>query len=364
LTVLPLAVVMAYADGFWMTSLRGAVGSIDRTQGPFASWARESTISLPLFVLAVLAAITLALRIFGPGRSTWRTVVATMLLVVAAGTLVGIAEVAVSSTYDYMLQSAQLQRMDAIAPMCVTDNCLEVQQARSFGLQVQSVSYGGAILLLTNLVLVGWVVAMRGGRLALTKVRPSEAVTADAMEAPTRNRVDDLTMLLVMGLAGAVVIHLAILPGYLASWPTGVVLLFALAAAELMVAAALVVLPGRRAPLVAAVVVSAAPLALWLLVHTVGLTVGPRFGLPSAIGVSNFAATVLAAGALVVAVILLRKPRWLDRSGRVSEHVRWIGVLAVVSITLIGLAGSGLPGFSDYGISRDQSVPTSSHSHG
>ena len=38
LTVLPFAVVMAYADGFWMTSLRGAVGAIERTDEPFTSW--------------------------------------------------------------------------------------------------------------------------------------------------------------------------------------------------------------------------------------------------------------------------------------------------------------------------------------
>ena len=45
LTVLPLAAVMAYADGFWMMSLRGAVGAIERTQEPFTSWWRESTLA-------------------------------------------------------------------------------------------------------------------------------------------------------------------------------------------------------------------------------------------------------------------------------------------------------------------------------
>jgi hypothetical protein len=39
-TVLPLAVVLAYADGFWMLTLRGAIGAIERTQEPFAGWAR------------------------------------------------------------------------------------------------------------------------------------------------------------------------------------------------------------------------------------------------------------------------------------------------------------------------------------
>ena len=31
LTVVPLAVALAYADGFWLVSLRGAVGSIEAT---------------------------------------------------------------------------------------------------------------------------------------------------------------------------------------------------------------------------------------------------------------------------------------------------------------------------------------------
>ena len=39
-TVVPLAVVMAYATGFWLVSLRGAIGAIERTQEPFASWLR------------------------------------------------------------------------------------------------------------------------------------------------------------------------------------------------------------------------------------------------------------------------------------------------------------------------------------
>ena len=107
---MPLAVVLAYADGFWLISLRGAVGSIERTREPFASWLRESTLALPVFVLAVLGALTLAARWFGPVLRKPKTVVAAALLVVAAGTLVGIAGLAASSAYDYHLQSSQLQR--------------------------------------------------------------------------------------------------------------------------------------------------------------------------------------------------------------------------------------------------------------
>src|SRR6185436_20705352 len=108
-TVVPLAVVLAYADGFWLISLRGAVGAIERTQEPFVSWLRESTLALPVFVLAVLGALTLATRWFGPVLRKPKSVVAAGLLVVAASTLVGIAGLAASSAYDYHLQSSRPQ---------------------------------------------------------------------------------------------------------------------------------------------------------------------------------------------------------------------------------------------------------------
>jgi hypothetical protein len=176
LTVVPLAVVLAYADGFWMIALRGSVGSIERTQEPFASWLRESTLTLPIFILAVLAALALAgwLKPLMPG---WRRLVATALLVVAAGTVVGVAELTVSSAYDYRLQSAQLKEKAALGSTGSTGSMGSMggtsaeQQHASAGLQMRAVGYGSGILLVTNLALVGWVVAMRGGRLNVRSTR-------------------------------------------------------------------------------------------------------------------------------------------------------------------------------------------------
>src|SRR6185503_166939 len=122
-TVVTLAVVMAYAAGFWLISLRGDVGAIERTQDPFADWLRESTLSLPVFVFAVLGALTLALRWFGPAPRG-RAVLGTALVVAAAGTLAGIVELAASSAYDYRLQSHMLQMMDSMRHSCVGDSCL------------------------------------------------------------------------------------------------------------------------------------------------------------------------------------------------------------------------------------------------
>jgi hypothetical protein len=177
LTVVPLAVVLAYADGFWMIALRGSVGSIERTQDPFVTWVRESTVSLPFFVLAVIAALTLAAHRFGPVLRTSKAVVATALLVVAAGTAVGIYEVGTSSAYDYHLQSSEVRPIGSMGSMgsmgsTASTGSTERQQKASLGLQVRAVAYGSGLLLVTNLALVGWVVAMRGGRLNVSTTRP------------------------------------------------------------------------------------------------------------------------------------------------------------------------------------------------
>jgi len=171
LTVVPLAVVMAYADGFWVISLRGAVGSIQRTQEPFVSWLRDSTLVLPVFILAVLGALMLAKRWFGPVLRNLKTIVATSLLVVVAGTLVGIAAFAASSAYDYRLQTSE-KPMAMTMPNGTAMNAADQHNKSALALQVRSVGYGSGILLATNLLLVPWVVALRGGRLAISKSRP------------------------------------------------------------------------------------------------------------------------------------------------------------------------------------------------
>ncbi len=72
-TIIVFAVVISYVSGFWVTSLQGAIGSLDRSQPPFGRWLRDSTLMLPLYVVAVLVAVLLARRWFGHYR---RTVVA------------------------------------------------------------------------------------------------------------------------------------------------------------------------------------------------------------------------------------------------------------------------------------------------
>jgi hypothetical protein len=169
LTVVALAVLMDAADTFWLTSIQGAVGAIERAQTPFASWVRTSALLLPLFLLAVLSALALARRSFRPPLRTTRTVVAAALLVVAAGTVVGTAELAVSAVYDYKVQSRHLEQVHATHPGALHEHggCTGLCAAKRATLQVdaRAVSYGSAGILATNLLLVAWVIALRGGRL-------------------------------------------------------------------------------------------------------------------------------------------------------------------------------------------------------
>ena len=366
-TVLPLAVVMAYADGFWMTSLRGAAGAIERTQGPFASWLRESTLILPLFVFAVLGAVTLALHLFGPVLGSSRRLLATLLLVVAAGTLVGIAALAASSAYDYHLQSDQLQLMDSMRTTNAA-NLLTLQQNATLWLQVRAVAYGSGILLVTNLVAVGWVVALKGGRLhvstpqrtpVLPTAMPPTALTGEALSAHM-SRADDLRLLLAAGLLGTAAIHAAVVPEHLTEWAAAGVFFVVLVAAELGVAALLLARPQPRV-LLAAAAVSIGPLALWCYSRTVGMSFGPGAGAPEQVGLSDIAACVLEISTLLVAVLLLRRSEGLRRRPPASVHLRWLALVAVIAVTAIGLAGSGVAWLDGVGGSSDQPVMLSPH---
>ena len=334
-TVLPLAIVIAYVDGFWRTSLGGAVGAIERTQGPFASWLRGSTLVLPLFVLAVLGALTLALRWFGPVLKA-RTYAATALMVVAAATLVGIADLAANAVYNYHLQSTQLQVMH-LTHHASSDGILALQQQATFAVQVQSVVYGAAILLVTNLVLVSLVLALRGGRLDVSVTRRR---AASPPELANRSRAVDLRVLLAAGFIGNTVIHAAVVPQQLTGWAAAGVFFLVLAAAELAVAVLLLARP-RPGVLLAAMVLSVGPLGLWAYSTTVGIPFGPGAGIPTRVGLADLAACALGVSTLLAAVVLLRGSGWLRRP-RASAHLRSLTLVAVTAITAIGLTGSRL----------------------
>ncbi len=333
-TVLPLAVGLALANTFWVVSLRTAVGAIERTQTPFESWLRESALSLPLFVLAVLGGLTLALHWFGPTEHRPRQVALTGLLVASASSLAGVAVLAVSTYYDYRLEIDQGHLMGTMRQSCAGP-CVSVQEAATYWLQLRSFGWGVLLLLVTNVVLVAWAIAASGGRLRVSTTRPAGSRSAD--------RTDTLRMLLVAGLVGAAAIHAAVVPEHLTEWSAAGSFFVLLTAAELLVAGWLLLAPRMQvSALLAAAAVSAGPLLLWFWSRTTGLPFGPEPGAPEAVGLADCAACVLEVLTLVLAVALLRRVTGGQRSSGSSRHVAALAVTAVVAVTAVGLAGTSL----------------------
>jgi hypothetical protein len=82
------------------------------------------------------------------------------------------------------------------------------------------------------------------------------------------------------------------------------------------------------------------------------------------VGPALLAASLLETVSLVLALALLRNGSGLRRPDGFSDHVRWMAGLAVVALTMLGLAGSGLPGLGNYGNTGDKPLTaTSTHNH-
>ena len=62
-TVALLTIVIAVVDGFWVTSLHGAVGDVASGQNQFHRWLRDSTMMLPALVLSVLVVLAFSRRL-------------------------------------------------------------------------------------------------------------------------------------------------------------------------------------------------------------------------------------------------------------------------------------------------------------
>jgi hypothetical protein len=195
-TITMFAVALAYVDGFWVTSFQGAIGSFERAEPPFSRWVRDSTMMLPLYFVAVVAAVVLARRLVGSHRRTLVGVAAAGLLVVAITSALAVAEVAASSAWDYRLQTRALEAVhaghddQAAAPHHGSPDdgnatsCTAVCAARraAFDVHVEAVSLAGVLLVTSNLVLVAWILALRGDRpwnRPTGRVRePADAATA------------------------------------------------------------------------------------------------------------------------------------------------------------------------------------------
>ncbi|MFE5837742.1 hypothetical protein [Arthrobacter sp. NPDC056493] len=346
LTVIPFAAMMAYADGFWVVSLRGAVGAIERTQEPFVSWLRESTVLLPLFMLAVIAAVTLSMRWFGPVLAGRKAFFTTALLVAAAGTLAGALTLAASEAWDYALQH---NLMGALHHANSAQSAEQLDQS-SLGLQLAAFGYGTGLLLITNLVVTGWTVAIRGGRLDVSrraKEAPPGRIARRARSGRSLAGATDLRLTLAaVALFGCAAIHLAVIPDHLNHWVVASAFFLALAMAEVAGGVLLLGRPGQSV-LVAVAAASVVPLGLWLWSRTAGLPFGPNSGVPEPFGLADVAASLLELGTLVIAVVLLRARRKADGEpeGRTtaSAHLRALAVVGAIAIGSLGVAGA-VPG--------------------
>ena len=333
-TVLPLAVPLGLTASFWTVALRTSLGSIERTGSPFASWARESALLLPFFVLAVLAALTLAQRRYGRDIRGFREVGAASLLVTAFGTLAGVVQLGISSAYDYHLQVSQMATMASMQASCPAD-CQGALQQATLGLQERAVLVGGLILLVSNIVVVAWVTALRGWRLRLTSTHTSPPGQAQVLD-----RLGFARTVLVSGLVGSAAIHAAVVPEHLAEWTAAGVFFVLLALVE-MGLGALVVVRRDHVLHLACLAVSVGPLLVWLGSRTAGLPFGPEAGVPEAVGLADVAACLLEVATAVAALSLLRSPRRTARRPLAVHEIRFAFVL-VVAVSALGLGGTDL----------------------
>ena len=138
---LPFAAVTAFASGFWIIAMRGAVGAIERTSAPFESWLRESALLVPAYLAAVLVAFAVAVRRYGRGPLGFRRTLVVIALVATATTIVGVLLLAGSSVLDYRLQVAALEHMSVAHAGCDA-TCTAARVDATRDLLVKSVGLG------------------------------------------------------------------------------------------------------------------------------------------------------------------------------------------------------------------------------
>ena len=174
-----LGVILAYADGYLLVALTGAVGAIQRTSQPFAAWLEESAILVPFFILTELLVLWMIRRRTGPVSRSWKSVVVAALLLAVGCTVTGVVAVAASAAYDFHLQTELIDFSSRFSDQpgdplikagstvargnCNTMTCDE--ERFSLATDIRGVGIGVPILLGINLVLVAWVLAAFGGRL-------------------------------------------------------------------------------------------------------------------------------------------------------------------------------------------------------
>ncbi|GAA1478382.1 hypothetical protein GCM10009623_28280 [Nocardioides aestuarii] len=331
--VLPLAALVALADQFIVVVLRTSVGSIERTSDPALSWVRESVELLPVHVVAVVVALALVSRRWGDVPRGRGPAVGTVLVLAATTALAGAAILLASSLWDYHLQAAELVHHAETHRTCV-DACLTRAEHASLVVQLKAVGVGIPMLAVTNVVLLGWAVALRG--------RPIVAASYRSGARP-RVVIDDRRLALVLALVGSALVHAAVVPEHMGEWRAAGVFFVVVELAQVTAALWVWRQPGRLV-LVLTAVGSVGLVVLWAVSRTAGLPFGPEAWEPEPVGLADLSAGALEVVAVACCLSLLRaERRGLPRGRQHSAHLRGAVVAAIVAVTVLGIGGSGLP---------------------
>jgi hypothetical protein len=165
-TVAALVVVLVAVDMFLVTSLHGAVASIERTATPpLTRWARDSIVMLPFYVAAVWIALRVTHRTAGHRRESVRVATA-LALTVALTTLAGMGHATATAWYDY---SRQVDHIAELHGEHMTDHgCDAACRARNDTIDAhrRGIVRASALMAGANTVLAAWVLALRGGHVA------------------------------------------------------------------------------------------------------------------------------------------------------------------------------------------------------
>jgi hypothetical protein len=179
-TVVVLAVFLAFADGFVLLAFQGAVGAVERQSHPFTRWIGASLLLVPFFAVAVVVAMILTRRWAGRFSRRWVKGGVAAVLIVATSALLGASVEAVSGAYDYSLQSRHIDLMVATHSLhntgqslfgqaipLTTPKCDAAcrQKHDTIVVHIRSVFMAARYMLIINLVLTAWLLAIRGGRL-------------------------------------------------------------------------------------------------------------------------------------------------------------------------------------------------------
>jgi hypothetical protein len=194
LAIALFTIVLTYVDGFWLTALQGVIGAVERLEPPFTRWIRDSSIMLPLVLLAVVFAARISRRWVERSRHAFVRIGAVALLITLISSVVGIGATVISSFRDYQFQSRHLELMHSYgvsaqpsavdisgfgaAPVTYSiycnlrgvaaNNAITLMEYATFTSHVRAVVFMSGLLLITNLVLVLALMALLGQHLWAT----------------------------------------------------------------------------------------------------------------------------------------------------------------------------------------------------